>query len=222
MDQNFQTSFIPKKPMVEKRVTSSTPISFFTVISIFIFFAMVLGTGGLYIYRESLKKNITTINNSLILDQKGFEADAISGLQTLGKRLTSANTILSNHIEVSPVFKVLQDLTLKSIRYTKFSYSIGDKNQINISMSGQSVGYSANTGYKAIALQSDIFATSKDMIDPVFSNLSLNDKGDVLFDLQFSVNSSFVNYKNNLSAKDSGIISASNNDQVPTNGATTN
>ena len=41
----------------------------------------------------------------------------------------------------------------------------------------------------------NLFAKNRNFIDPVFSNLTLDDKGSVLFELNFSVNSSFVNYK---------------------------
>jgi len=53
-------------------------------------------------------------------------------------------------------------------------------------------------GYRSIALQSDLFSTKdigKNFIEPVFSNLTLDDKGNVIFDLEFSVDPSFVDYK---------------------------
>ena len=59
-------------------------------------------------------------------------------------------------------------------------------------MSGQAVGY------RSVALQSDLFAKNKYFLDPVFSNLSLDEKGNVLFDLDFSVDLNFVNYKRTL------------------------
>ena len=46
--------------------------------------------------------------------------------------------------------------------------------------------------------QSDLFTQSKYFIDPVFSNLSLDNSGNVIFDLEFTVDPSFVNYKNML------------------------
>jgi hypothetical protein len=55
-------------------------------------------------------------------------------------------------------------------------------------------------GYRAIALQSDLFAENKNLIDPVFSNLTLDSDANVLFDLDFSVDSNFVNYKQTLPA----------------------
>ena len=50
-------------------------------------------------------------------------------------------------------------------------------------------------GYKSVALQSDLFTKNKNLIDPVFSNLSLDNSGNVVFDLEFSVDPSLVNYK---------------------------
>jgi hypothetical protein len=50
-------------------------------------------------------------------------------------------------------------------------------------------------GYRSIALQSDLFTQNKNLIDPVFSNLTLDNSGNVLFDLEFLVDPSFVNYK---------------------------
>ena len=67
MEQNFQTSFIPKKPMIEERAVASRPISLFTVISIFIFFTVIIATGGLYFYNVILTKNIAQMENDLNL-----------------------------------------------------------------------------------------------------------------------------------------------------------
>lgn len=212
MDQNFQTSFIPKKPMMEERVATPTSVNPFTIISIFIFFAILLATGGLYFYKGALTQNITKMENDLSLAQNRFEPSKIEQLQVLDKRLNASNEILAGHIALSPIFKVLQDTTIKTIRYTKFSYSFDKKvknAKILVKMSGQSVGYGSNSGYKGIALQSDILSKNKNIIDPIFSNLSLNEKGNVLFDLEFSVDPSFVDYKQMLQTEGGNPTSAS-------------
>ena len=109
----------------------------------------------------------------------------------LDKRINASNQILSKHIAISPIFQALQEITMKSVRFTKFDYDFsGDKNsRINVKMSGVTLGYSH------LALQSDLFAQNKNFIDPVFSNLALNESGNVIFDLNFSVDPSFVDYK---------------------------
>jgi len=194
MEPNFQTSFIPKKPIVEERDIKTRSVSFFAIISIFILFTVLLATGGLYFYKGVLTTDITKMESDLNLAKNRFEPSKITELQVLDKRLRSASEILSNHMAITPIFQVLSDITMKTVRYTKFSYSIGtEKNpKITVKMSGQAVGY------RSVALQSDLFATKdegKNFIDPVFSNLSLDDKGNVLFDLEFLVDPSFVDYK---------------------------
>ena len=132
------------------------------------------------------------MEDDLNLAQARFEPSKILQLQVLDNRLIASNEILSKHIVVSPIFKVLQEVTLKNISYTKFSYDFNDSsknNKVAISMTGIA------KGYQSIALQSDIFAKYKYLIDPIFSNLLLDDKGNVIFDLDFSVDSNFVDYK---------------------------
>ena len=195
MEQNFQTSFIPKKSMVVERSAPSKPVSFASVISIFALFTMVLSSGGLYFYKDILNKNIIQMKKDLDTAKNRFELSKINQLQDLDKRLNASKDILARHIAISPVFKALQDVTMKTVRYTKFSYSLGDdKNtKITIKMSGVALGY------RSVALQSDLFTENKHLIDPVFSNLTLDDKGNVLFDLTFGVSADFVDYKKMLS-----------------------
>lgn len=196
MEQNFQTSFIPKKPMIE-HATAKRPVGLLLVISIFIFLAMVLVSGGAYFYKDFLTKKIAKMENDLNLAKNRFEPSKISQLKLLDKRLHSSNEVLSKHIIVSPIFQALQALTMKTIRYTKFNYDLAG-NKITVKMSGQAVGY------RSVALQADLFAKNKNLIDSVFSNLSLDEKGNVLFDLEFSVDPSFVDYKQAFKTKENG------------------
>ena len=191
MEQNFQTSFIPKKPMIEERTITSRPISFLTVVSVVIFFTVIIATGALYFYDRILVKNIIKMENDLNLAKNRFEPSKIIQLQVLDKRLRASSEILSKHIAISPIFEALQSITLKTVSYTKFSYDFDDsKNaKIKVKMNGVAVGY------RSVAFQSDLFAKNKYLIDPVFSNLLLDDKGNVLFDLEFSVDPTFVDYK---------------------------
>ena len=191
MDQNFQTSFIPKKPVIEKRPTPLKSVNYLTIISVFIFFTVIISTGALYFYNGVLTKNIVKMKNDLNLAQNRFELSKIVQLQVLDKRLRAASEILSKHIAISPIFEALQSITMKSISYTKFSYNLDNSKgeKIVIKMKGVAVGYSS------IALQSDLFTKNKYLINPVFSNLLLDNKGNVLFDLEFSVDPNFVDYK---------------------------
>mgnify|MGYP001617277508 FL=1 len=197
MEPNFQTSFIPKKPMVVEHVVSTRSVGFFTIVSFFILFSVLLATGGIFFYKGILAKNIIQMENDLNLAKNRFEPSKITELQLLDKRLRASTEILSKHIAITPIFEALSSITMKTVRYTKFSYIFGNEKDLQnlkviIKMSGVAVGY------RSVALQSDLFTTKdegKSFIDPVFSNLTLDDKGNVLFDLEFSVDPSFVDYK---------------------------
>ena len=191
MEQNFQTSFIPKKPIIEERALVARPTSFLTIISILIFFVTLLASGGLYFYKGIEIKNIAKMENELNLAKNRFEPNKIVQLQVLDKRLRASTEILGKHIAISPIFKALQLITMKTVQYTRFSYELStDKDPIvKVKMNGLALGY------RSVALQSDLYTANKYLIDPVFSNLSLDDRGNVLFDLDFSVDPSFVDYK---------------------------
>ncbi len=191
MEQSFQTSFIPKKPIVKENAISSQSISAFLIISLFVFLTVLLATGGLYFYKTIIVKKITELESTLGLAKNRFEPSKIVELQVLDKRLKAASEILSKHTTIVPIFETLEQLTMKTVRFTKFNYNLGmgEKATINIKMSGIAIGY------RSIALQSDLFAQNKNLIDPVFSNLTLDNSGNVVFDLEFSVDPNFVNYK---------------------------
>ena len=190
--------------MIEERTVASRPISFLTVVSVVIFFTVIIATGALYFYDKVLAKNITKMENDLNLAKNRFEPSKIIQLQVLDKRLRASSEILSKHIAISPIFEALQSITLKTVSYTKFSYDFDDsKNaKIKVKMNGIAIGY------RSVAFQSDLFAKNKYLIDPVFSNLLLDDKGNVLFDLEFSVDPTFVDYKKMLETtnEDTGML----------------
>lgn len=191
MEPNFQTSFIPKKPIVAERARSPRSVGFLTLITLVIFLTMVFAFLGFYFYKISLVKSIASMEQQLNRANSRFEPAKITQLQTLDKRLRGANQVVTNHMVVSPIFKALSEITMKTIRYTSFNYSVEPENnsKIAVKLTGQAVGY------RSIALQSDLFLKNKNLVNPVFSNLSLDEKGNVLFDLDFLVDPSFVDYK---------------------------
>lgn len=189
MDQTVQTSFIPKRPLNESSVVQKRPVGIFTFIATVIFLASIVAAIGVYVYKKSLIKSVADKSSQLQIAQNSFEPSLIRDLQTIDKRFDGASSILSNHIMLSPIFEELSRLTIRSVRYTKFSYSIEkDTKVVTVSMSGQA------SDYNSIALQANAFNASKSVRNVVFSNLTLDDKGKPSFDLSFTVDSSFVKY----------------------------
>ena len=196
MDTNFQTSFIPKKPLAEERApASSGHTSLFTFIATIVFVASLAGGAAAYFYKASLRQTIVKQQSDLDLARNAFEPSLITQLKQLDRRITDANTILSTHIVVSPIFDALAANTLKSIQFTKFTYTTptDSKSPIAVQMTGKAHDYSS------IALESDQLATNKNIHNSIFSNLSLDDQtGNVTFDLSFTVDADLVRYTNHL------------------------
>jgi len=192
MDQNFQTSFIPKKPVVHERTEAKRPTGLLVIFSVLILFTVFVAYGGVYFYKNSLTQSITSKEKALELARNRFEPGRLSELKTLDRRIKAANGVLANHVAPSPIFKILEATTMKTIRYTSFSYELKENGMVFVKLTGEA------NGYRSIALQSDLLTQNKDIMDPVFSNLALDTKGSVLFDLTFSVQESLVSYKENL------------------------
>ncbi len=188
--------------MIEERAVASQPIGFLLVVSIFALFTVIIASAGLFFYKNIINNNIKKMEASLETARNRFEPATITRLQTLDKRLKSSIEILDKHIVVTPIFSVLQEITMKTVRYTKFSYDFGtDKDaKVLVKMSGLAVGY------RSIALQSDLFTKKADLIDPVFSNLTLDNNGNVAFDLEFAVKPSLVGYKESLKAAEENAL----------------
>ncbi len=191
MDKEFQTSFIPKKPLSEERFPTRHPVSLLNFIVTIVFIGSLVAAAGAYAYQLSLKKSVANMDSQLVLARRNFDPSVISEMQTLDKRLKASNEILGTHIAISPIFQSLQGLTLKTVSFTKFAYEIktdAGQKVVDVQMSGKA------TGYDAIALQSDSLAKNKYIKNPIFSNLNLDEKGRVTFDLSFTVDPSFVNF----------------------------
>ena len=77
MEQNFQTSFIPKNPIIEKRAVTTQPVSILVIFSIFILFTVCLATGGLYLYKDKLTKNLAELNINLGAAHNKYEPNKL-------------------------------------------------------------------------------------------------------------------------------------------------
>lgn len=197
MDQQFQTSFIPKKPVTEARAPISRgSVSFFSVLATIIFIVSLVMFGGSYFYKISLQKERDALTARIATKTKTFDMDFLREVTTLDKRIKAANEVLTKHTLVSPIFTRLEQLSLKTVQFTKFELSPSITNAsgpVTIKMSGRAVNYAS------IASESDVLAgvgSSKNtfFLNPIFSNLNLDDRARVSFDLTFGVDHDLISY----------------------------
>ncbi|MBP6884627.1 MAG: hypothetical protein KBC17_02265 [Candidatus Pacebacteria bacterium] len=198
MDNNFQTSFIPKKPLAEERIPVQGHTSIFSFFAVVIFVATLASAGGTYFYRANLQKSINSMQESLSAARNQFEPALLEQLKTTDRRLNNSRMLLSNHIAVTPIFRALEGHTLKTVQYTKFTFTTPDTpgGLVKVEMTGRA------RDYTAIALQSDNLSMNKNIKDPLFSSLVLEERtGTVTFDLVFNVEPDFVRFVTSLANK---------------------
>ncbi len=190
MDTRLRTSFIPKKNLILKGEAGGR-ISFnlFLSLGTIIFSLMIALAAGEYLYKIVIQKKIANEGVALEKARKSFEPSLIADVKRLDNRITSAKTVLENHIVVLPVFDMLEGLTLKTVRFTKFEY----KNPKGVAPAIQLDGEAKS--YASVALLSDSFAGDERIKNPVFSNLNLSDTGGVKFSFVASLDTTMVSFK---------------------------
>lgn len=194
MDKEFQTTFIPKKPLAEERVKkapASKPLGIFSMVATLIFVVTLLIAGGLFLFERFVAQQIVVSQESLERAEKAFEPALIIELQKLDTRLRVADTLLASHIATSPIFRILEDATLKSIQYNNFNY-IFEGGQAKVTMEGLA------RRYQTIAEQSLLFGQDRFITDHIFSEFTLTDQGRVSFNLTLTISPELIYFERSL------------------------
>ncbi len=186
-----QTSFIPRKTLGRESSIREKPVSIFLVIATFVFIVALLGSSGVFLYKYILTQNIASSGKYLDQRKAALEPATINDLIRTDKRLRVANQLLGGHIVTTPVFILLEDLTLQTVRFTRFEYiNVNSSGPPTVKVSGQA------RSYGSVALQADLLNGNKQFIkSAVFSNLNLDDKGNVTFDAMITLDPDLTNYK---------------------------
>jgi hypothetical protein len=196
MEPKFQSSFIPKGPLATSGqmagIQQTKKHGLFGFIASGIFVISIVLAIGVFGYKLYLRSSITKMGSDLTAAKAKLDPDTIDQISRLNARLIATQTLLDNHVVLSPFFAFLEASTVKGVRFTNFEYTTNEKG-ITVTMKGQA------SGYATVALQSDIFGKTKYFKDPTFSNLDLDAKGNVIFSFTAVVDPALVSYKSEIS-----------------------
>ncbi len=195
MEPKFQSSFIPKGPVAAAGSVAETygrpHASFFGIVATFLFTISIILSLGVFGYERYLLAHIGTLGSDLTKARASMQPEVINELVRANQRIISTNDLLKKHTALSPFFDYLETATLKNVRFTSLEYLTTDRG-IVLTMHGQA------RSYGDVAEQSDSFNKSKIFIDPVFSDLDLDTKGNVIFTFKAGLDASAVSYKKRL------------------------
>ncbi len=191
METRMQTSFIPKKPIVESR-SESTGISLFLLLSVIVFIVSVAAAGGVWLWKGSLVNKIDQAKQDLAAAKASYEEGTINPLIRLDDRIKVSEELLSKHVAISPVFLMLEKNTLKTVRLKTFKFSSVGNDQLKIDITGSA------QSYEALSKQSDAFGADglREYIStPVVSDFSPAQDGSISFTFSAIVNSNLISYE---------------------------
>jgi len=213
MENSFQTSFIPKKPISTINTTVKTPKSIFTTLAIILLIIVSIASVGFFIYKSYLIKQKDSLSAILLKVRGTFDQGTINELELFDKRSSIAKNLLDNHTVFSPTFKLLGNLTIPTIQYTKFNLAVNKNKDYEVRLSGIS------KDYKSIALQSDVFNGNKNNYfkNVVFSNLTKNKKNYVTFNLEFTIDPVLLSYEKNILLEQAQSSSTNPSTNLPNN-----
>jgi len=186
-------SFIPKKDtsLVEDKKKFSKTIDIYLLVSSIIFFATIISSLGVFLYKGYLNSQIEDSIIILERERGSLDTDSIKILSKLDKRIKVSEKLLDSHVDMIGFFEILESSTLESIQFTSLDLSLED-DMVDISMSGIA------DSYASIALQSDAFSKNSSFHNPIFSDLVITRTGDIDFSFSAQLDKSFVLYKNRL------------------------
>ena len=197
MEVKMQTSFIPKKPVVESE-PSGGGVSLFLILAVIVFIVAVAMVGGVWIWQKSLVSQITKDKEALVAAKESYEEDTINPLIRLNDRIEESKNLLAQHIAVSPVFTMLEKNVLKNVRLKTMKFSHAGEGKIKIDLSGTA------SSYDALSKQSDAFGSEslrKFISAPVISDFSPTPDGSISFNFTAMVDPNLVSYENIISTE---------------------
>jgi hypothetical protein len=190
MDLKFQTSFIPKRPIVPAGMATKTrePMNFFSLLAGLIFLIAALSSGGVFLYQKTLAASNEQKKEQIKSEIAAFEPELTEKLSILKARIDGASELLRTHTALSAFFALLQNNTVSTIQFEDFIFN-GDKaDDLKISMKGRA------RSFNDIVFQSDTILANSNIENALFSNFNLDQSGNVEFLLTARIDPSLVSY----------------------------
>ncbi len=198
MDRDTQTSFIPKSALTKSVAVSPRVVSLPMVVTILVLLVSLVFWGGAYAYRRILVSNIESpcveratggrscgLKESINRARQDLDQATTVYLKRLNDKLAIGAGLVRQHQSAVPVLKMLEELTLPSIYYSRFEYADGK----TLNIEGRA------SSYEDIALQTQVFVRDKGRIKSfIFSDLDLDSFGNVIFKLVVNLEPELTSY----------------------------
>lgn len=189
MDLKFQSSFIPRQPIISQGGPRLAHVNLISVIAIIIFIITIGLIGAVLIAKTILNRNLVSLDAQIVEAKNSFELSTIGDLKRESIRIRVAEELLANHIAFSKFLELLNQSTFEKVSYENLTYTKNEDGSIEISLSG------LVSDFNTLVLQAGLFKSTPGIINPVFSSFSIDEES-IGFDLSFNLAPDIILYKN--------------------------
>ncbi len=214
METKFQTSFIPKKPIVQDSSAYHAPASTSILMMIaLLLFTVSLGGAVFAFVAEGVLNGIQRKHQEdLAENEKRFNRPLIEDLRKANAKIDFAKQLIQNHSAVSETLNIVAALTAEKVYFTDFTLVAPSKGGPDTSYKIAMKGIA--DGFNSIAFQSDVFGssskygTNKVVKNPILSDLTTDDAGNVRFNFTGEIMPADISYEKVLKAalQEEGLI----------------
>lgn len=189
--------FIPDSAVAPPEISGDGPLSskvegfadVFMLIAIVMLASSLAVAGGMFAYKRYLLTEVENDLRTLDAARNRLDEHSINKFKITGKQLEAAKEVLQNHVSVSKIFKVLEELTLKSVRYKSFDYKLNTLGEAKIALDGEALTVNA------LAWQSKVMGKQRRIFRSlVFSDLDLDQR--VGFKISAEINPDAIKFEN--------------------------
>ncbi|MFA6006808.1 MAG: hypothetical protein WC764_03745 [Candidatus Paceibacterota bacterium] len=189
-------SFLPKRSPYAPTQPSTAPVGIFMFIGVIVFLASAIAFGGVLLYTNNVQTNIDTSKAQLADVRKDF-GNALNEISRFDLKLRTAQHLLNQHVSLLNLYADLEIATYQTVRFTSFKYGLADDGKIAVKMAGQARSYTDLNNYVPVALQSKKFAGIPNVKNVLFSDLNLDQTGNVVFNFSANLDPKFISYREN-------------------------
>jgi hypothetical protein len=187
LSPSIPTSFVPKQPVsTGRRTYASEGNNIFLLIATGVLLLTVIASGGMYFYGKILQNEIATKQSQLVDAEKKADPVLVTDYVRLQDRLTTASSLLNQHIRLSNFLLFLGTITGQNISFNNVTIGVTDDQSATLALAG-----TAKT-FNALESESAIFATQKSIKSAIFSGIAPQKGGGVTFTINATIDPSVI------------------------------
>ncbi len=195
MEPKFQTSFIPKSPVLSTGLNSNkehsynSSVSLISIVSIVMLIAVAISSVGLFLYNQMQSKAIVELKEALALEKSAFNESETKDLILVSDQIKVVKSLLDQHLILSNIFAVMQSATIQNINFTEIAFDTKNEGVVEVDFKGRS------SSYEHIAKQAELFKSTGFLKNVLFYNMEIDKDGNLVFDGSMSVLVNDTSYK---------------------------